>query len=142
MPLYSAFGSKLNCDFVRRGRALRVSSDGTKRLVCVASQRYEGPAGSSNYWFGFTPAQRTFLSEAGSGWVALVCADSGRSYLVKWDQFKTWLPDFLTTPPVPTSDAEIRHWHVYFNDYGSRVELMKSGGGQLVDLTPFVISAA
>jgi hypothetical protein len=135
-------GTKLNCDFVRRGRALRVSSDGTKRLVCVASQRYEGPAGSSNYWFGFTPAQGTFLSEVGSGWVALVCADSGRSYLVKWDQFKTWLPDFLTTPPVPMSDAEIRHWHVYFNDYGSRVELMKSGGGQLVDLAPFVVSTA
>jgi hypothetical protein len=135
-------GSKLNCTFVRRGRAIRVSSDGSKRLVCVASQRYEGPAGSGNYWFGFTPAQRTFLGEAGQGWVALVCADSGRSYLVEWDQFKNWLPDFWTTPPHPVNGDEVRHWHVYFNDYGNKVELMKSGGGLLLDLVRFLVPAA
>ncbi len=95
-------GGKLNCTFVRRGRALRASSDGTKRLVCLASQRYEGPAGSRNYWFGFTLAQRAFLSETGEGWVALVCADSGRSYLVAWEHFKKWLPDFLRTPERTT----------------------------------------
>jgi hypothetical protein len=134
-------GGKLNCTFVRRGRALRVSSDGAKRLVCLASQRYEGPAGSGNYWFGFTPAQRTFLSEAGQGWVALVCANSGRSYLIDWDRFMKWLPDFLTTPPAPGDDDDIRHWHVYFNDYGSRVELIKSGGGLLIDLVQFVVPA-
>jgi hypothetical protein len=131
-------GTKLNCTFVRRGRAIRVSSDGSKRLVCIASQRYEGPAGSGNYWFGFTPSQRTFLSEAGEGWVALVCVDSGRYYLVDWDRFKKWLPDLLTTPPGPVNEDDLRHWHVYFNDYGSRVELLKSGGGLLLDLAPFV----
>jgi hypothetical protein len=134
-------GQKLNCTFVRRGRALRVSSDGAKRLVCLASQRYEGPARSGNYWFGFTPAQRNFLSEAIQGWVALVCGDSGRSYLIDWDQFKKWLPDFLTTPSAPVKEEEIRHWHVYFNDYGSRVELMKAGGGLLLDLARFVVPA-
>ena len=51
---------KLKCTFIRRGRALRVSSDGAMRLVCLASQRYEGPEGSGNYWFGFTPAQHAF----------------------------------------------------------------------------------
>jgi hypothetical protein len=136
-------GAKLNSTFVRRGgRALRVSSDGGKRLVCIASQRYEGPAGSGNYWFGFTPAQRAFLSEAGQGWVALVCADSGRCYLIPWDQFRKWLQDFLTTPPTPANEDEVRHWHVYFNDYGSRVELIKSGGGLLFDLAPFAVPTA
>jgi hypothetical protein len=132
-------GAKLNCTFVRRGRALRVSSDGSKRLVCVASQRYDGPAGSGNYWFGFTPAQRDFLSGSAQSWVALVCADSGRSYLIEWDQFKRWLPDLWSTPAAPTNEHEIRHWHVYFNDYGSRVELLKSGGGLLLDLAQFIV---
>ncbi|MBI3408781.1 MAG: hypothetical protein HY040_10530 [Planctomycetes bacterium] len=132
-------GDKLGTTFVRRGRAVRVSRDGTKRLVCLASQRYEGPGGSNNYWFGFTPAQRTFLAEGGQGWVALVCADSGRIYLVDWDLFKNWLPDFWTTPPAPAKEGDVRHWHVYFNDHGSRVDLMKSGGGLLVDLVQFLI---
>ena len=134
-------GGKLNCTFVRRGRALRISSDGGTRLVCVASQRYEGPAGSGNYWFGFTPAQGIFLSEAGQGWVALVCADSGRFYMIGWDQFRKWLPDFLTTPPTPVNEDDVRHWHVYFNDYGDRVELIKSGGGLLLDLARFAVPA-
>jgi hypothetical protein len=134
--------TKLGCTFVRRGRALRVSSDGAKRLVCLASQRYEGPSGSGNYWFGFTPAQRAFLSEGSQGWVALVCADSGRTFLVAWDQFEKWLPDFWTTPPAPANEREIRHWHIYFYDYGSRVELMKSGGGLLLDLMRFAVPAA
>jgi hypothetical protein len=132
--------NNLSCTFVRRGRAIRISSDGIKRLVCLASQRYDGPAGSGNYWFGFTPAQCTFLSEAGEGWVALVCADSGRSYLIEWEQFKKWLPDFWTTPPAPADQADIRHWHVYFYDHGNRVELMKSGGGLLVDLVGFLVT--
>jgi hypothetical protein len=130
---------KLKCTFIRRGRALRVSSDGTMRLVCLASQRYEGPEGSGNYWFGFTPAQRRFLTEAGSGWVAMVCADSGRAILVSWDQFRQWLPDLWTTPAAPGSTSEVRHWHVYFNDYGSRVDLMKSGGGLLTDLARYLV---
>ncbi len=130
-------GSKLDCTFVRRGRALRISSDGKKRLVCVASQRYEGPSGSGNYWFGFTPPQRSFLSEATQGWVALVCADSGRCFLIDWHEFEKWLPEFWTSPPTPAE--QIRHWHVYFNDYGSRVELMKAGGGLLLDLAEFDI---
>lgn len=131
-------GGKLNCTFVRRGRAIRVSSDGSKRLVCIASQRYEGPAGSGNYWFGFTPAQSTFLSAAGKGWVALVCADSGRSFLVEWDEFKKWLPDFWTT----MKEADVHHWQVRFNDYGCRVDLMKSGGGPLLDLVQFLLPVA
>jgi hypothetical protein len=135
----SRIGNKLNCTFVRRGRAIRVSSDGTQRLVCLASQRYEGPSGAGNYWFGFTPAQRTFLSESSHVWVAFVCADSNRSFLVEWDQFKKWLSDLWTTPPAPVKEEDIRHWHIYFNDYGSRVELMKAGGGLLLDLIRFLI---
>jgi len=135
-------GTKIGCTFVRRGRAIRISSDGSKRLVCLASQRYEGPGGSGNYWFGFTPAQRTFLSEAGQGWVALACADSGRSFLVEWEQFKKWLPDLWTTPPAPVDEAEVRHWHVYFNDFGGRVELMKAGGGLLLDIVRFLVPNA
>ena len=133
-------GSRLKCTFVRRGRALRVSNDGTKRLVCLASQRYEGPGSSGNYWFGFTPAQRSFLSESGEGWVAMVCADAGRAFLVEWEQFKKWLPDLWTTPAAPVNEEEIRHWHIYFNDHGSRVELMKTGGGLLADIAPFLVA--
>jgi hypothetical protein len=135
----ATIGKKLNCNFVRRGRALRVSSDGEKRLVCIASQRYEGPGRSGNYWFGFTPAQHKFLSEGNNGWVALVCADSGHFYLVNWKLFSQWIPDLLVTNS-PTEEGEVRHWHVYFNDYGTRVELFKSGGGILVELSPYLVS--
>jgi hypothetical protein len=53
---------KLSCVFVRKGRAMRASSDGRVRLVCLASQQYEGPGRSGNYWYGFTPAQRDYLN--------------------------------------------------------------------------------
>ncbi len=35
-------GDRLKCVFVRQGRAQRVSSDGSKRLVCLASQPLRG----------------------------------------------------------------------------------------------------
>jgi hypothetical protein len=135
----SRIGEQLKCAFVRRSRALRASSDGSVRLVCLASQRYEGPAGSGNYWFGFTPAQRDFLLQANSGWVSMVCADTGRAFLVKLEDFMTWLPELWTTPPAPVAEEDIRHWHVYFNDYGSRVDLMKAGGGLLRDISKYLI---
>lgn len=130
---------RLSCNFVRRGRALRESSDGLKRLVCLASQRYEGPSESGNYWYGFTPSQNSFLSARGEGWVALACADSNRVFLAPWKQFQAWLPACLTTPAGPVTVDEVRHWHVYFYDFGNYVDLMKSGGGVITDLTPFLI---
>jgi hypothetical protein len=135
----SRIGEKLSCTFIRRGRALRASSDGAKRLVCLASQPYSGPSGSRNYWFGFTPAQRNFLLNAKQAAVAMVCADSGRAFLIEWDEFKKWLPDLWTTPPPPLYEEDIRHWHLYFNDYGDRVDLMKAGGGLLRDIGAFAI---
>jgi hypothetical protein len=131
---------KFNCTFVRRGRAARVSSDGKTRVVCLASQRYLGPGGAGNYWFGFTPAQRVFLSGAENSWVALVCVDSRRCFLVPWDQFQGWLSAFWTSPTGQPRSDEVRHWHVYFNDYGSRVELMKAGGGVLLDISRYLVS--
>ncbi len=136
----ASVAAKLRCAFVRRGRALRMSSDGATRLVCLASQRYQGPEGSGNYWFGFTPSQRSFVSEVQNGFVALVCADSGRTFLVDWEQFSRWLPDLWTTPASPSGPRDIRHWHLYFNDFGSRVDLMKAGGGLLTDLAAFALS--
>jgi hypothetical protein len=135
----SRISRKVGCTFVRRGRASRLSSDGSRRLVCLASQRYEGSGGTGTYWYGFTPAQRHFLSEGGIGWVSFVFADSGRVLLIEWEQFSKWLFDLWTTPPEPSTDAEIRHWHVYINDSVIKTELMRSGGGLLVDLTRFFV---
>ena len=70
---------ELNCKLVRSKKkgVCWVSSDGARRLVCRGSSRTDGPSGSSHYYFEFTPRDRAFLLEAGQGWVALVCADSG-----------------------------------------------------------------
>jgi hypothetical protein len=131
--------AKLGATFVRRGKALRASSDGKTRLVCAASQRYDGPGGSANYWFGFTPAQREFIQNADSGYIALVSGDSGKAYLVTREEFLAWLPALLTTPAEPDSPDGVRHWHVYFNDYGNRVDLMRAGGGVITDLRKFML---
>jgi hypothetical protein len=129
-------GARLGATFVRRGKALRASSDDSSRLVCLASQRYDGPGGSRNYWYGFTPAQREFVQDAKAGYIALVCGDSGKTFLIERDEFMTWLPNFLTTPPDAAAET-VRHWHVYFNDYGHRADLMRSGGGAITDLLRF-----
>lgn len=49
------------------------------------------------------------------------------------------LPALLTTPPVPASPGDVRHWHVIFNDYGNRVELTRARGGVITDLQRFAI---
>ena len=121
---FERVAKKLSKPLVRKGRALRTSSDGATNVVCLASQRYDGPGGSRNYWYGFTPAQRDFVQEAAEGWIAFACQDSGRVFLIERDEFLHWLPTMLTTPPDASDDAEVRHWHIYFNDYGDRVELM------------------
>jgi hypothetical protein len=133
-------GEKLGVTFIRRGKAIRASSDGKIRLVCIASQRYSGPGGSANYWYGFTPSQKSFLEDASSGYVALVCGDSGKTYLAPREEIFGWLTDMLTTPSEPAMPDDIRHWHIYFNDYGDHVDLMRSGGGVICDLTRHTIS--
>lgn len=127
-------GEKLGVTFVRRGRAIRASSDGKMRLVCLASQRYTGPGGSDGYWYGFARSQKAFLDEADEGYVAFVCGDSEKIFLVTREEIFSWLSEFLTTPPNPESADDIRHWHLYLNDYGSRVDLTGSGGVVIADL--------
>jgi len=131
---------KLGLTFVKRGKALRVSSDGKTRLVCLASQRYDGPVGSDNYWYGFTPAQRKFIQDSDTGYLALACGASGKAILLSREEFLLLLPELLTTPPNPTSDDVIRHWHIFFNDYGQHVDLFRSGGGILADLKKFELT--
>jgi len=131
--------AKIGVTFVRRGKALRASSDGKTRLVCLASQKYAGPGGSGNYWYGFTVTQRQFLLDAQMGYAAFVCGDSDKLFLVNRDELLLWLPDMLTTPPDPTSDEEIRHWHIYFNDYVNRVDLMRSGGGVITNIVNYAL---
>lgn len=133
----SRIGNALECVFIKRGRAFRESSDGKKRLVCLVSQAYAAPESAKRYWYGFTPSQRRFLEASAEGWVSFICADSGRTYLVSWEQFSQWLPQLLTSPPTPSSIDDVRHWHVYFLDYGDRVDLAKSGGGIILDLRKY-----
>lgn len=130
---------RLGATFVRRGKALRGSSDGTTHLVCMASQRYLGAGGSGNYWYGFTPAQRDFVNDASAGYISLVCGDSQKAFLFTREEFLSWTPEFLTTPAAPASVDQLRHWHVYFNDYGNRVELMRAGGGAIIDLMKYAV---
>ena len=131
--------AKLGVTFVRRGRALRASSDGNTRLVCLASQRYQGPGGSDNYWFGVTRTHCDFLQDAAAGYLSLVCADTGKSYLVPREDLFGWLPKLLTTPSDPVSPEDIRHWHVYFNDYGNHVDVVQAGGGPIPNLRKFML---
>lgn len=131
--------AKLGTRFLRRGKALRASSDGKTRLICLASQKYVGPGGSSTYWYGFTPAQREFLNDAEAGYLALACVGSEKAFIFTRDEFFRWLPELLTTPPSPSSENDLRHWHIYFNDYGNRVDLMRSGGGVITDLNKFLL---
>lgn len=131
---------KLGIPLVRKGRALCSTSDGKVNVVCLASKRFDGPGGSGNYWYGFTPAQRGFIGEANGGRVVFVCQDTGRAFMIDRDEFLTWLPEMLTTPPDANEDSEIRHWHIYFNDYGDRVELMpKASEGETRNIVEFLI---
>jgi hypothetical protein len=138
--LVQRVGAKLGTIFVRRGKALRASSNGKIRLICLASQKYEGSGGSSGYWYGFTPAQHEFLKGAEVGYIALACGGSDKAFLFTREEFFRWLPDFLTTPPSPSSENEVRHWHILFNDYGKRVDLTRSGGGVIAELNNFILN--
>lgn len=44
--------------------------------------------------------------------------------MIDRDEFLPWLPEMLTTPPDASDESEIRHWHIYVNDHGDRVELV------------------
>lgn len=130
---------KLGLPLVKKGRALRSSSDGSTNVVCLASQRHEGPAGSGNYWYGLTPAQRDFVKEAQNGWVVLACGDSGRAFAIERDILVGWLNDMLTTPAAPQDESEIRHWHIYFNDYGDRVDVLPAAGGDKRNIIEYLL---
>jgi hypothetical protein len=129
----------LGCSFTRRGRAQAESSDGKIRLVCLASQQYEGPNGSKNYWYGFTLAQREYLEQSEVGWLGLAVEQSDRVFLIDWTRLNRWLPELSTTPSSATEMRDVRHWHLSINDYQSHAELRRSGGGVLDDLSSLVL---
>lgn len=132
---------KLQLSLVRRGKTQRISSDGTTRVVCLASQKYKGTGESSNYWFGVTPVQLEFLKDAPAGFVVLACGTSGGVFLIPREHFLEWLPALGTTAADSESTDKVRHWHVYLTDHGDHIDLMRYGGGILSNLAKYQLAS-
>jgi hypothetical protein len=109
---------KLKEDVIDQSLARYLTSDGKIGIVCLASRPdYLKASAVERYWFGFSPDQKAFLEQNGSGYLALACGSPERVLLVPLATVVPWLPSLHKTVG--------KHWHIQI-DWGE--------SGPLVDL--------
>jgi hypothetical protein len=111
------------------------------KVVCAVSKEYPR-ATEIEYWYGFTPAQKAFLSSSEESYIAYGCGSPEKIILIPFDAFHPYLKNMLTTPP--TSDEsqfdKIRHFHVYIYEKNSRFYLAQSRISSRIEVTQYLIS--
>ena len=124
--------------YVRKGRALRSSSDGRTNVVLLASKAHER-SGAPLYWYGVTQAHLEFLRDAEHGVAVFVFSDTCRGVAIPRDVLASWCPDLLTTPPDAASEQDIKHWHVYLNDQDGQIDLIPRSGLAVRNVAEFEV---
>ena len=97
------------------------SKDGSFRAVLLVSSRNMSSKRTEAYWYAYSEASRSFLSEVKRAFVVLACADTDTAYVLPVAELERTLPDLHRTAD--------RHWHItlHENEYG-RLDLVTPRG--------------
>ncbi len=129
---------KLKRRLERKSLAQYFTEDRLANIVCLTSKAYEIKSTDNHYWFGFTPSQRKFLMSSSEGFVALICSDSLKTFLIDRETFLGWLKKLRTSPRNATL-AEPRLWHIDLDDFGSSVGMRGKSEQEHWDLSEFLV---
>jgi hypothetical protein len=88
------------------------SEDGSFRAVLLVSNRNISSKRTELYWYAYSEASRSFLSEGTQSFVVLGCIDTNTAYALPVAELERILPDLHQT--------KARHWHItlHENEYG------------------------
>lgn len=123
--------ARIGVPFLKLSQSRFESADGKHRLVGMCSKQYPKKERGIRYWYGLKVYHREFLEWAGTSWIALEFAPSGRALLVPYDKFQPWLRSLRQT--------EGQHWHVDVFENNGRVELPLPGISSAAEVTEFIV---
>ena len=111
-------GKRLGTLLNKEGDVYYVGGDCAIRLVCLTSKQHER-ANETEFWFGFSPVQRDYLTQnKGESYIAYGCG-SERTILLM--PFKVFEPH-LENMSIAQKD-KIKHWHVHIFESSGRYYL-------------------
>jgi hypothetical protein len=108
------------------------TDDGTWRVICTISKRYE--KGRPPYWYGYSKEWREFLSEGEHAFIVLGGVDIAVGFAIPRDEIKNIIGELYKTPG--------RHSHIVLevNDNGGLD--LSIPNGKRISLTKYEFAQA
>ncbi len=123
----------------KKGRVFWSSADGRHNVICLSSRPYGEETDVPRFWYGVKPGHKPFLQDAEQSYVLFACGAELSPVAIPAADFLPMLTKLKTTPPHPTDDNPLVHWHVTIHRRGSRAELSTPLAGSRTDLTRLVL---
>ncbi len=123
----------------KKGRVFWGSADGRYNVVCLSSRPYGRDTDAPRFWYGVNPRHKPFLQDCEKGYMLFACGTEYTPVAVPTTEFLPMLTTFKTSPPQPTEDKPLHHWHVKIHRPGERAEIDMSLAGGRTDISRFVV---
>ena len=123
----------------KKGSVYWSTADGRTNVVCLSSQPYGDEGPSRHFWYGVKPGQKVFLEETDRACIVFACGLNLPPVLIEAAEFLLLLAQLKTTPPQPTPDAPLVHWHVTIYRDGQAAALSTPLSGGRTDITQFIL---
>jgi uncharacterized protein with ParB-like and HNH nuclease domain len=125
----------LGMAFEKKGDVYYLDNQTQVRLVCLTSKGHER-ATETEFWFGFSPIQRDYLSQwKGGSYIAYGCGTHMKVLLFPFHVFEPYLDNMS----IAQKD-KIKHWHVHIFESSGLYYLAQPLGNTRVEVTEYLIS--
>ncbi|PDQ21596.1 hypothetical protein CN311_08025 [Mesorhizobium sanjuanii] len=105
--IVSAMSSKLKEELVQTSRALYQSTDGSKRIVCTLSKKYDS---RTPYWYAYHPKWDEFLRGGNEGYFVLGCMDLDIAFSIPRLVINRLLIDLHVS-----KTEKSQYWHIHIS---------------------------
>ena len=123
----------------KKGKVFWSSPDGRHNVICLSSQPYDQETGAPRFWYGVKPGHKPFLQDAEESYALFACGTDIPPLAIPAADFLPMLARLKTTPPEPTDDNPLVHWHVTIHRHGRRAELNTPLAGGRTDIARYVL---
>jgi hypothetical protein len=125
--LIDLFGKKIGQSLVKRKNSLYAEQSGKFKAAVIVSKHYQNS--EMDYWYGYNSTQRTFLSDAVSGYTILGMVDSDIGFAVPFSDMEVYRARMNTTVKETR-----QYWHVKIvKDRDSYFLKLRDGSADLAE---------
>ena len=123
----------------KKGRVFWSSANGRHNVVCLSSRPYHPDSEAPVFWYGVKPGHKPFLQDSDEGYALFACGTEHDPVAIPSADLLLLLDTLKTTPPEPSDENPLVHWHVTIHRPGARAEMNTPLAGGRTDITRFVL---